>query len=62
MRAIMAEDQPFVREEHSVDEGLALFADQPFKREIIEGVAGAVARRRRCRPRPRPTSPPTPPR
>ncbi len=46
MRAIMAEDQPFVREEHSVEEGLALFADQPFKREIIEGVAGAVARRR----------------
>ena len=41
MRAIMAADQPFVREEHTVDEGLALFADQPFKREIIEGVAGA---------------------
>jgi len=40
MRAIMAEDQAFVREEHSVEEGLALFADQPFKREIIEGVAG----------------------
>jgi len=41
MRAIIAEDQAFVREEHSIDEGLALFADQPFKREIIEGVAGA---------------------
>ncbi len=41
MRALMAADQPFVREEHSVEEGLALFADQPFKREIIEGVAGA---------------------
>jgi threonyl-tRNA synthetase len=41
MRAIMAADQPFVREEHSIDEGLALFADQPYKREIIEGVAGA---------------------
>jgi threonyl-tRNA synthetase len=39
MRALMAADQPFVREEHSVAEGLALFADQPFKREIIEGVA-----------------------
>jgi threonyl-tRNA synthetase len=39
MRAIMAADQAFVREEHSVEEGLALFADQPFKREIIEGVA-----------------------
>jgi threonyl-tRNA synthetase len=42
MRAIMDEDQAFVREEHSVDDGLALFADQPFKREIIEGVAGAA--------------------
>jgi threonyl-tRNA synthetase len=41
MRAIMAEDQAFVREEHSIEEGLALFADQPYKREIIEGVAGA---------------------
>jgi len=38
MRAIVAEDQPFVREEHSVAEGLELFADQPYKREIIEGV------------------------
>jgi threonyl-tRNA synthetase len=42
MREIIAEDQPFVRHEHSVDEGLALFADQPFKREIIEAV-GAEA-------------------
>ena len=38
MREIMAEDQPFVRHEHTIDEGLALFADQPFKREIIEAV------------------------
>jgi threonyl-tRNA synthetase len=38
MRAIVAEDQPYVRQEHSVEEGLAIFADQPFKREIIEGV------------------------
>jgi threonyl-tRNA synthetase len=38
MRAIVAEDQPYLREEHTVQEGLALFADQPFKREIIEGV------------------------
>ncbi len=38
MRRIIGEDQPFVREEHSVDEGRALFADQPFKVEIIEGV------------------------
>ena len=42
MRAIMAEDQPFVRHEHAIDEGLEIFADQPFKREIIEAVeAGA---------------------
>jgi threonyl-tRNA synthetase len=31
MRAIMAEDQSFVRQEHSIDDGLALFAEQPFK-------------------------------
>ncbi len=42
MRAIMAEDQPFVRHEHDIEEGLKIFADQPFKREIIEAVgAGA---------------------
>jgi threonyl-tRNA synthetase len=38
MRSIIEEDQPFVRHEHSIDEGLALFGDQPFKREIIEAV------------------------
>jgi threonyl-tRNA synthetase len=38
MREIVAEDQPFVRHEHSFDDGLAMFADQPFKREIIEKV------------------------
>src|SRR5438128_877675 len=38
MREIVAEDQPFVRDELSRDEGLALFADQPYKQEIIEGV------------------------
>src|SRR4051794_20632929 len=38
MREIVAEGQPFEREEHSIQEGLELFADQPFKREIIEGV------------------------
>src|SRR5580658_2875672 len=38
MRAIMAEDQPFVRHEHGLGEGLELFADQPFKQEIIEAV------------------------
>ncbi len=38
MRDIVAADQPFVRESHSVDEGRALFADQPYKLEIIDGV------------------------
>ncbi len=38
MREIVAQDQPFVREELTRDEGLARFADQPFKVEIIEGV------------------------
>jgi threonyl-tRNA synthetase len=38
MREIMAENQPFIRHEHSIDEGLSLFEDQPFKREIIEAV------------------------
>ena len=38
IREIMAEDQPFVRHEHTVEEGLAIFRQQPFKREIIEAV------------------------
>jgi threonyl-tRNA synthetase len=38
MREIIDEDQPFVREEHGIADGLALFADQPYKREIIEAV------------------------
>ena len=38
MRQIIAENQPFVREEHSVAEGLEMFADQPYKIEIIQGV------------------------
>ncbi len=41
MRTIIVADQPFVREVRSIEEGLALFASQPFKREIIEGVAAA---------------------
>jgi threonyl-tRNA synthetase len=41
MREIIAEDQPFAREERSIADGLELFADQPFKREIIEGVSAA---------------------
>jgi threonyl-tRNA synthetase len=50
MREIVDEDQPFRREEHSVEEGLEIFADQPYKLEIIQGVdtsegadAGAVS-------------------
>jgi threonyl-tRNA synthetase len=36
MREVVAEGQPFRREELSRDAGLALFEDQPYKREIIE--------------------------
>ncbi len=39
MREIVTEGQPFVREEHSTSEGLDIFADQPFKQEIIEAVS-----------------------
>jgi len=39
MREIIAADQPFERHEVSAAEGLALFADHPYKREIIETVA-----------------------
>ncbi len=42
MRDIVAADQPFLRQEHSLADGLALFAEQPFKVEIIERV-GAEA-------------------
>jgi threonyl-tRNA synthetase len=42
MRAIIKEDQPFAREERSVADGLTLFADQPYKAEIIEGVRDTV--------------------
>src|SRR5437588_53735 len=38
MREIMKTNQPFVREELQRDDALKLFADQPFKKEIIEGV------------------------
>jgi threonyl-tRNA synthetase len=36
MREIVAADQPFVREELPRQEALRRFADQPYKREIIE--------------------------
>ncbi len=40
MREIVKEDQPFVRGEVGLEEGLELFADQPYKLEIIQGVGG----------------------
>jgi threonyl-tRNA synthetase len=36
MRELIAADQPFVRQELSREQALALFSDQPYKREIIE--------------------------
>src|SRR5437588_8854394 len=38
MREIVAESQPFRREEYSKEDGLRVFADQPYKVEIIEAV------------------------
>ena len=38
MREIVAADQPFVREEFPRGEALERFADQPYKREIIESL------------------------
>ncbi|MEO6120819.1 MAG: threonine--tRNA ligase [Acidimicrobiales bacterium] len=38
MRDIVQQDQPFARVELTRDEGLALFSDQPYKTEIIQGV------------------------
>jgi threonyl-tRNA synthetase len=38
MREIVAADQPFVREELSRAEALERFADQPYKREIVESL------------------------
>ncbi len=46
MRQIVAEGQPFRREELSRDDALRLFADQPYKREIIQATdesEGAVS-------------------
>jgi threonyl-tRNA synthetase len=42
MREIVKADQPFERSEMSPDEALDLFADQPYKREIIERVRAAA--------------------
>lgn len=41
MNQIIAADQPFVREAMRRDEAMGLFADHPFKREIIEAVDSA---------------------
>jgi threonyl-tRNA synthetase len=41
MREIIAADQPFTRSEVSADDALTLFADQPYKVEIIERVRAA---------------------
>ncbi len=38
MREIVKADQPFERDEVARDEGLAQFAEQPYKRDIIEKV------------------------
>jgi threonyl-tRNA synthetase len=38
MREIVAANQPFQRDELSFDQALEVFADQPYKREIIERV------------------------
>ena len=43
MRRIVQADQPFVRAEVSVDDALAMFADQPYKCEIIERVTSGSA-------------------
>src|SRR5439155_22032186 len=37
MREIIGESQPLVRDEMDNATGLALFADQPFKRDVIDG-------------------------
>jgi threonyl-tRNA synthetase len=41
MRAIVDADQPFIREEHTIEEGRRIFADQPYKIEIIDGIDAA---------------------
>ena len=38
MRGIIAQDQPFVRDEVKLPEALEIFRDQPFKVEILEGI------------------------
>ncbi len=40
MKKIVAEDQPFVRREMAKKEALALYPNNPFKRELAEGIEG----------------------
>ncbi|MEM8745663.1 MAG: threonine--tRNA ligase [Actinomycetota bacterium] len=42
MKQIVRENQPFVRSEHSMFEAKAIFADQPYKIEIIQRVESAA--------------------
>jgi threonyl-tRNA synthetase len=42
MRSIIKEDQPFTRDELDIAGGLELFADQPFKQEIIQAVGSGA--------------------
>lgn len=43
MREIIAENQPFLREEYSLSEGRNLFEDQPYKLEVIDRVSSQQA-------------------
>ncbi|MEP6758118.1 MAG: threonine--tRNA ligase [Actinomycetota bacterium] len=43
MRAIVGEDQPFVREDVDRAEALRRLSDQPFKTEIVEGLGAGEA-------------------
>ena len=43
MRSIAAEDQPFIREAVDAKEALRRLAEQPFKKEIVEGLGGDEA-------------------
>ncbi len=53
MHEIIRENQAFRRRELSRDEALELFADQPYKVEIIERATGEAARVDATRRRPR---------
>ena len=44
MREIITADQPFLRDEVAPEAALELFADQPYKVEIIENVEAPTIR------------------